>query len=192
VRTALRPLILIAVLLAAGAGVAAGAVDSPKAPASRPSAKYDSPSWAQLSSDQKEALAPLAADWDKYDPLRKKKWLEIAARYKDLSPEGQQRLHQRMPELARLTAEQRKTARENFTRAYELPPEKRRVLTQKFQDLPEDKKRELAEQAHKKPAPAPRRPGASGASSASKAPAPAQNVGITAAPSGAAPAAPAP
>jgi len=189
VQTALRPLILSAALLAAGAGGAVRAVDSPKTPASRPSIKYDTPSWAQLSSDQKEALSPLAADWDKYDPLRKKKWLEIAARYKDLSPEGQQRLHQRMPELARLTAEQRKTARENFTRAYELPPEKRRVLTQKFQDLPEDKKRELAEQAHKKPAPAPRRPGANGAS---KPPPPAQTVGVAAAPPGAAPAAPAP
>jgi hypothetical protein len=118
------------------------------------------PSWARLTPDQRDALAPLAGDWDGFDPARKKKWLEIAARYKDLSPEGQQKMHERMPDLVRLTPEQRKTARENFKKAYALPPEKRRELTQQFQDLPEDKKRELAENARKKPAPAPRRPGA--------------------------------
>ena len=115
------------------------------------------PAWSDLDADQKEALGPLAADWDRYDVTRKKKWLEIAVRYKDLSPDGQQRLHERMPELARLTPEQRKVARENFKHAYSLPPDQRRALTQKFQELPEEKKRELAEKAAKKPGPPPRR-----------------------------------
>jgi hypothetical protein len=140
---------------------AAWAVDAAKpAPPAVPS-RQNPPNWSQLTADQKEALSPLQADWDKYEPARKKKWLDIAVRYKDLSPEGQQKMHERMPDLARLTPEQRKTARENFKRAYALPPEKRRELTQQFQELPEEKKRELAEMAKKKPAPAPRRPGAS-------------------------------
>jgi len=127
-------------------------------PAPQHASKRGNPSWAQLSAEEREALAPLAADWDKYDPPRKKKWLEIAARYKNLSPEGKQTLHERMPDLAKLTPEQRLTARENFKRAYALPPEKRRALTQQFQELPEEKKRELAEQAKKKPATERRRP----------------------------------
>jgi hypothetical protein len=157
--------ILLRKLLAAGLLTCAGllqpvlAVDAAK-PGPTPEVIKRSPNWSQLTADQREALSPLAGDWDKYDPARKKKWLEIAARYKDLSPEGQQKMHERMPDLARLTPEQRKTARENFKRAYALPPEKRRELTQQFQDLPEEKKRELAEIAKRKPAPAPRRPGA--------------------------------
>jgi hypothetical protein len=126
-------------------------------PARGAPAQTGGPAWAELNADQKEALGPLAADWDHYNPVRKKKWLEIAARYKDLSPEGQQRMHERMPELAKLTPEERKVARENFKHAYSLPPEQRRALTQKFQELPEEKKRELAEQARKKPGPPPRR-----------------------------------
>jgi len=120
--------------------------------------------WSQLTAEQREALSPLAGDWNGFDAPRKRKWLEIAARYKDLSPEGQQKLHERMPELAKLTPEQRKTARENFKKAYALPPEKRRVLTQQFEELPEEEKRALAENANKKPASAPRHPGARDAS----------------------------
>jgi hypothetical protein len=158
--TLLRQFLAAGLLACAALAVPAHAVDAAK-PGPAPEAVKHAPNWNQLNAEQRDALSPLAADWDKYDPARKKKWLEIAARYKDLSPEGQQKMHERMPDLARLTPEQRKMARENFKRAYALPPEKRRELTQQFQDLPEDKKRELAEIAKKKPAPAPRRPGAS-------------------------------
>jgi acyl-CoA reductase-like NAD-dependent aldehyde dehydrogenase len=144
---------------AAAAGVGTQTGDGQRAPAAHAAAHPANPSWAQLTADQREALAPLAGDWDKYDAPRKKKWLDIAVRYKDLSPEGQQKMHERMPDLAKLTPEQRRTARENFKKAYALPPDQRRELTQKFQDLPEEKKRELAEQSKKK-TPAPRRPGA--------------------------------
>jgi len=147
-------------LLAGGflvlATVAFGAGEPAKPAAANAAGTQGGPSWAQLNSDQREALALLAGDWDKFDATRKKKWLDIAVRYKDLSPEGQQTMHERMPDLAKLTPEQRSTARENFKRAYALPPDKRRALTQQFQDLPEEKKRELAELAAKKPGPPPR------------------------------------
>lgn len=156
-------------LLAGGflvlATVAFGAGTPAKPAAANAAGTQGGPSWAQLNADQREALAPLAGDWDKYDATRKKKWLDIAVRYKDLSPEGQQTMHERMPDLAKLTPEQRSTARENFKRAYALPPDKRRALTQQFQDLPEEKKRELAELAAKKPGPPPRRPATAHATS---------------------------
>ena len=155
----LRLLVAVGLLgfaaVAGTAGAAGG--DAVKPPQSRGAGKHGGPTWAQLSPDQREALAPLAGDWDKFDDTRKKKWLDIAVRYKDLSPEGQQRMHERMPELAKLTPEQRTRARENFKQAYALPPDQRRALTQQFQDLPEERKRELAEQSKKKPGPPPRR-----------------------------------
>jgi len=147
---------LVAAVSAAGPMNAEPAKTAP----SRNAGKHGGPTWAQLNADQREALAPLASDWDKFDDTRKRKWLDIAVRYKDLSPEGQQRMHERMPDLAKLTPEQRSRARENFKQAYALPPEQRRALTQQFQDLPEERKRELAEQSKKKPGPPPRRSGA--------------------------------
>ena len=143
--------------VALGADLSAGEVSKPVP--LHGAAKHAGPSWSQLNAEQREALSPLAGDWDKFDDARKRKWLDIAVRYKDLSPEGQQRIHERMPELAKLTPEQRSRARENFKRAYTLPPDQRRALTQQFQDLPEEKKRELAEQSTRKPGPPPRRPG---------------------------------
>ncbi|MGE5714083.1 MAG: DUF3106 domain-containing protein [Betaproteobacteria bacterium] len=115
------------------------------------------PSWSELTNAQREALAPLARDWAALDADRKRKWLEVAAKYPNLSPQGKQRMHERMSEFARLTPEQKATARENFRRAYEVPAEQRQATVQKFQELPEDKKRELANRAAGK-AETPRRP----------------------------------
>jgi hypothetical protein len=105
------------------------------------------PAWNELTNAQREALAPLATDWAALDAERKRKWLEVAAKYPRLSPEGKQKLHERMAEFSRLTPEQKKTARENFRRAYEVPAEQRQATVQKFQELPPDKKRELADKA---------------------------------------------
>jgi len=119
------------------------------------------PAWNDLTPAQREALAPLANDWAKFDGDSKRKWLEVAERYPNLSAEGKQRVHQRMGEFSKLTHEQKKTARENFIRAYELPADQRQATVQKFQELPEDKKRELADRAAAKKAepkpPPPRR-----------------------------------
>jgi hypothetical protein len=38
------------------------------------------PSWAELKPEQQQILAPLASDWDKLEPARKRKWLGIAKR----------------------------------------------------------------------------------------------------------------
>jgi hypothetical protein len=154
---------LLSLLVACAAAGPALAQPPTPAPAAGPTAAHtrvtSHPLWRELSPEQHEALAPLASDWDKIDENRKKKWLEIAAKYPNMSAEGKQRVHERMPQLARLTQEQRETARENFVRAYSLPPAQRQVLTQRYQGLPEERKKALAAQAHaKKPAAPPRRP----------------------------------
>jgi len=104
------------------------------------------PAWAQLSAQQREALAPLAGQWATIPADSKRKWLEIATKYPQLSPEGKARMQSRMAEFARLTPEQRRTTRENFQRAYELPLENRESAVQQYQLLPEEKKKQLTEQ----------------------------------------------
>jgi hypothetical protein len=131
--------------LAAGLMVAAAVAFAagPAAAQTRPPAAVH-PTWGELNPGQREALAPLSGDWDKFEPERKKKWLEVAKQYPHLSPDGQQHVHERMGELARMTPQERVTTRENFRRAYELPLAEREALVQKYQELPPDRKAELA------------------------------------------------
>ena len=42
--------------------------------------KAGQPSWEELKPQQKEALAPLAQEWNSMDAAKKKKWLGIAKR----------------------------------------------------------------------------------------------------------------
>lgn len=110
------------------------------------------PAWHQLSPLQREALAPLAGQWPTIPVENKRKWLEIADKYPQLSAEGKTRMQARMAEFAKLTPEQRRTARENFQRAYELPRESRESAVEQYRLLPDDKKKELTEQSQRKDA----------------------------------------
>lgn len=135
---------------------------SPATAGGRPAAQKSAaavakPAWKELTSAQRDALAPLASQWDTFDHNRKLKWLDVANKYPQLSPESQKRLHERMVEFAKLTPEQRRTARSNFQRAYELPMEQRQSLVQQYQELPPEKKQALADKATKKEEPPRRR-----------------------------------
>jgi hypothetical protein len=160
-RIPVAPAILLALALAcaamlsfAQAPASAGGRSTPPAAASAQVAK---PAWKDLSAQQREALAPLAKEWDGFDRNRKLKWLEVANKYPQLSPEGQKRVQERMVEFVKLTPEQRRTARSNFQRAYELPLEQRQSLVQQYQELPPEKKQALADKAGKKTEPPRRR-----------------------------------
>ncbi len=109
--------------------------------------RVSKPAWNELSPAQKDALAPLAKDWEGFDRDRKLKWLEVAKRYPSLTAEGKQRLHERMGEFARLSPEQKRNVRENFRKAYELPADQRQALIQEYKDLPPERKRELSDKA---------------------------------------------
>jgi enoyl-CoA hydratase/carnithine racemase len=105
------------------------------------------PNWNQLSAVQQHILEPLAADWDKLKPTTRKKWLEISGRYASMTPAEQERLQARMGGWATLTPEQRRIARENYARANKLDTEQRALRWQQYQQLSEQQKKELAEQA---------------------------------------------
>jgi len=82
------------------------------------------PSWAELSPPQREALAPLAGEWDKLDAEQKKEWLGVAKRYPKMTPTGKKRVQTRMSKWAALTPQQREQARENYRKMKEARKKK--------------------------------------------------------------------
>ncbi len=106
--------------------------------------------WARLTNAEHVALAPFAAQWDKFSDERKRKWLKIASRYPKLSPDAQKRLHERMAEWIKMTPEQRRVARENYQVSKELPRETRQDAWKAYQQLPEEQKQRLAASEHKR------------------------------------------
>lgn len=108
------------------------------------------PTWAELTAAQQQTLAPLAAEWNGLGPIRKKKWLEIADRYAKMPPDEQERLQTRMREWVQLTPEQRRIARESYSRAKKLDSEQKSAKWDHYQSLPEEEKQKLASKAEKK------------------------------------------
>jgi hypothetical protein len=107
--------------------------------------------WAQLSAEQRDALAPLKADWSGIDAVRKQKWLEVAGRFRTLPAEERGRIQARMADWARMTPTERGRARLQFQEAQQLSPEERAARWQAYQALPEPERTQLVQQA-KQPA----------------------------------------
>lgn len=137
----------VAVVLAASASAQAP-VAAPAKPAVKPVQKpLDKPLWAALSRPQQVALEPLAGEWDKMEGVRKQKWLEIANRFASMKPDEQARVHERMREWIKLTPEQRRVARENYTLSKKIDAGQKSEQWEKYQQLPEEQKRQLAAEA---------------------------------------------
>ncbi len=101
------------------------------------------PTWAELTPAQKEILSPLEHDWNGMDTQRRKKWLKLAERYPQMTPEQQQRVHSRMREWLELTPEQRAQARERYKNMEKLPPEKRQEIRNKWHQYQEERNRQF-------------------------------------------------
>lgn len=107
-------------------------------------------SWSHLSPEQHAALAPFAADWDRFSDGRKRKWIKIASGFAKMSPETQKRLHQRMAEWVGMTPEQRRVARENYQVSKNLPPQARQKAWKAYQALSPEQKAHLAAMERKR------------------------------------------
>lgn len=124
--------------LASAAVLAAGTTASPTG--------NTAPTWQQLSAAQKLALKPLEQEWNRLDDTRRRKWISIADRYPGMTPQEQNRLHERMGEWVELSPIERQKARDQYNRLRTAPPEERRVLEQKWRDyeaLPGEEKQRL-------------------------------------------------
>jgi hypothetical protein len=119
---------------------------STPAAAAAPAAERSS-SWTSLTPAQRTTLAPLEHEWGNIDPLRQRKWLEIALRCPRLSVEEQERVQQRMAEWARMTPQERGRARVQFQETRQLSAQERQAGWEAYQALPAEEKRELAQRA---------------------------------------------
>lgn len=105
---------------------------------------YDKPLWEQLSSAQQVALAPLEPEWNQMEGARKRKWIEVSARFASLSAAEQQRVHERMRQWMKLTPEQRELARENFSRSNRVTQGSKAADWENYKQLSEAQRRQLA------------------------------------------------
>lgn len=107
------------------------------------------PGWSLLSTQQQAILTPLAADWDKLDNIRRKKWLGIAERYPAMKPEEQRRVQDRMREWATLTPDQRAKVRDTYKEFNQLPSEQKQTVKQKWEaysNLPHEEKQRMRQE----------------------------------------------
>ncbi|WP_194723556.1 DUF3106 domain-containing protein [Noviherbaspirillum malthae] len=138
---------MVAALAGATApNAAATPVMTATAAASTPKQQPNSrPLWKDLTPAQQQALSPLAAEWDQLDGFRKNKWLAIGNKFSSMKPDEQQRVQERMRDWVKLTPEERRTARTNYARAKKLASEQKSEQWEKYQQLPEEQKKELAD-----------------------------------------------
>jgi hypothetical protein len=138
--------VAIAALCIAGAASARQA--TPVAPPAAPlAASLDKPFWIELTRPQQIALEPLKGEWDKMEGLRKQKWLEIANRYSSMKADEQLRVQERMRAWIKMTPEERRLVRENYTLSKKLDKEQKSAKWEQYQQLPEEEKRKLAADA---------------------------------------------
>lgn len=143
---------LVALLSGAAFAHSVGAqtAAAPKATAPARQVAPAKPLWQDLNPAQQQALTPLAADWDKLDGPRKRKWIELTKHYSSLAPEQQMRMQERMREWAKLTPDQRRVARESYFRTKKLEPDQKNAQWEEYQQLSDEQKKKLAEDAHTK------------------------------------------
>ena len=148
--SSLKTVAVAAAVVLCGALTAPASAQAPVAAPAKPAVKpkpLDKPLWASLTPAQKIALAPIADKWDPADSVRKQKWLEIANRFASMKPDEQARVHERMRDLFEMSPEERRVVRENYTRAKKIDPSQKSEQWEKYQQLPEEKKKQLAEEA---------------------------------------------
>ena len=126
---------------------AAPGVKATSAVKAAPAATLDKPLWTALTRPQQVALEPLQSEWDKMEGLRKQKWLDIANRYSSMKPDEQARVQERMRDWIKLTPEERRLARENYTLSKKLDKSQKSAKWEQYQQLPEEEKRKLAADA---------------------------------------------
>lgn len=141
--------VAVVAVAAAGAAWVGPRADAPSALATAPGTPgaVEKTRWKDLSPSQQTALEPLAAEWDKIEPIRKQKWLAIARRYAGMTPDEQLRVQERMRIWVRMSPEERRQVRENFARAQKVDPSKKSVQWESYQQLSDEQKKQLAARA---------------------------------------------
>lgn len=111
----------------------------------------DSPiEWKELSPEQKQILQPLAPHWSRMDDTGRDKWVNVANRYKDLSPAEKTRMQERMSQWAKLPAQERGEARLRFQQTRQLSSDQRQEKWAAYQALSAEDRLDLTRQAQRR------------------------------------------
>lgn len=120
-------------------------VNGTATPASAPATTAVSQSWDQLTPRQKQALAPLGAQWRALTPQQQSKWLAISQNFSYLSVSDQITMHARMADWVALSPQQRNQARFNYNTVQKsLPKEDIKAKWEAYQALSSEEKRQLS------------------------------------------------
>ncbi|OHX12462.1 DUF3106 domain-containing protein [Chromobacterium sphagni] len=92
------------------------------------------PLWDQLNSEQQQVLSPLAAEWNRYAPDKKRNLLAIVPRFIGLPPQQQQRVRQKLKTWSELSQPQRDQIRANWKKLQQLPPEQRELVMRRLRE----------------------------------------------------------
>ena len=111
----------------------------------RAAASLKSSTWRQLTPMQRQALAPLGAQWSALTPQQQTKWLTISKNFNQLPVADQITMHSRMADWVDLSPQQRNLARLNFNQMQSLPKEDKKAKWETYQALPAEEKRLLGE-----------------------------------------------
>jgi len=103
-----------------------------------------SQNWQQLTPRQKQALAPLGAQWGALTPQQQSKWLAISQNFLQMSVAEQVTMHARMTDWVALSPRQRNLARFNFNTIQNLPKEDKKAKWEAYQALSAEEKRQLS------------------------------------------------
>jgi len=95
------------------------------------------PAWTELSTKQRDVLAPLAAQWSDFSADQRKRWIALADRYPKMSAAEQKRVQERMRDWAKLTPQQREAARARYRALSKLSPEQRRAIIRQWTESQE-------------------------------------------------------
>ena len=100
--------------------------------------------WQALKPQQKQALAPLAAQWGSLTPQQQSKWLAISQNFTQLPVNEQATMHTRMADWVALSPQQRNLARFNYNAIQSLPKEDKKAKWEAYQALSAEDKRLLS------------------------------------------------
>jgi hypothetical protein len=102
-----------------------------------------SKAWRQLTPEQRQALAPLGAQWRALTTQQQNKWLAISKNFGQLSVADQVTMHSRMADWVDLSPRERNLARLNFNQLQKLPIEDKKAKWEAYQALSAEEKRQL-------------------------------------------------
>jgi hypothetical protein len=103
-----------------------------------------SSAWRQLTPMQRQALAPLGAQWGALSAQQQAKWLTLSKNFNQLPVADQVTMHSRMADWVDLSPQQRNLARLNFNQFQNLPKEDKKAAWEAYQALPKEEKRLLS------------------------------------------------